>query len=94
MTVHYDWLVEVLEDDLTDDPDIIDTLTFMTLEGARDWIAFVRPIHYRLGLVRDVGNDWNGLTDRQWAYVDADGTLPDTFDGGASIPKRFLKEIG
>lgn len=45
-----------------------------------------------LVLVRDEHNDWHGLVNRQWAYVE-DGVLPDKFDGGAKVPKRFHTEF-
>ena len=46
----------------------------------------------RLVLVRDVGNDIDGLTDRQRAYV-VDGVMPTHFDGGREVPKPFLNEF-
>lgn len=92
MTVCYGWLVEELEND-SDDPGIVDTLSFPLLVEARQWTAFADLAYFRIGLVRDVGTDWDGLTDRQWAYLDADGALPDEFDGGASIPQRFRREL-
>ena len=46
----------------------------------------------RLVLVRNLGNDEDGLQDRQWAYVDPTG-LPDFFDGGAKVPQRFHREL-
>ncbi len=44
-----------------------------------------------LVLVVDQWND-EGLIERQWAYVE-NGDLPDEFDGGYKIPKRFRKEL-
>ncbi|MFZ9064186.1 MAG: hypothetical protein ACO22U_11180 [bacterium] len=44
-----------------------------------------------LVLVRDVWNDWDGVVDRQWAYVE-DGVLPTEFTYGAKVPKRFHVE--
>ena len=43
-------------------------------------------------LVRDLHSDDEGLQDRQWAYVE-DNLLPDEFDGGAKVPKRFHVEL-
>ena len=45
----------------------------------------------RVALVRNEGNDEDGLQDRQYAYV-VNGLL-EPFDGGAMIPKRFFKEV-
>ena len=33
-----------------------------------------------------------GLEDRQWAYIE-DGKLPEEFDGGEKVPKRFHEEV-
>ena len=49
---------------------------------------------YRLVLVRDRFNNVDGgLEDRQWAYVQSNGSLPATFDGGALVPNKFRKEL-
>lgn len=89
----YEWIVEELEGGGSD-PDIIDTNDYPTLAEARSHADSIinRGGFARIGLVCNVGNGWDGLTDRQWAYLDADGALPDKFDYGASIPRRFFKE--
>jgi hypothetical protein len=46
----------------------------------------------RLVLIRDRYNDVEGVTDRQWAYIEA-GALPAEFDGGSAVPARFQKEL-
>ena len=50
----------------------------------------------RLVLVRDRFCDFDGLIDRQWAYVE-EGKLPERFDDGqvelAKVPQRFHKEL-
>ena len=50
----------------------------------------------RIGLVKSIGNEIDGLVDREWAYAD-NGKLPENFSladfsEGAKVPKRFLKE--
>jgi len=50
------------------------------------------PAHLRLVLVRDTWED-GGLGGREWAYLNEDGTMPDTFDYGAKVPKRFKQEF-
>ena len=52
-----------------------------------------------LVLVRSVANGWSdffddsgNIIDRSWAYV-RDGVLPETFDCGTAVPKRFQKEL-
>ena len=44
-----------------------------------------------LVLVRDVGNDFDGLTCRSWAYPE-NNKMPTEFDDGTKVPKRFLIE--
>src|SRR5688572_7031494 len=51
-----------------------------------------------LVLVRDVGNEADGLMDRSWAYLQPDGKLPEAFSYsngalGAVVPKRFHAEV-
>lgn len=90
-----EWLVEEMES-AEADADIVDTHVFDTLAEARAFAADMP--HARLGLVRDRGNDIDGLIDRQWAYVAA-GALPERFDwggdeeGGAAVPARFHREL-
>jgi hypothetical protein len=50
-----------------------------------------------IGLVRDRGNDTEGLIDRQWAYIEK-GKLPERFSdsGGAKgplVPAKYHREI-
>lgn len=50
-----------------------------------------------LALVRDSGNEIDGLNNRAWAYV-RDGVLPDHFTDSygcviAKVPKRFKTEF-
>ena len=47
----------------------------------------------RLVLVRDKGDDIEGLTDRAWAYITDEGTLPECFNNGIKVPKRFAEEF-
>ncbi len=49
--------------------------------------------HYELVLVRDEGDEFDGVTNRSWAYED-EGKMPKEFDNGISVPKRFLAEYG
>jgi len=46
----------------------------------------------RLVLIRNKENDSDGLTNRQWAYVE-NSQLPETFDGGATIPATIKKQF-
>jgi len=96
MEVIIEWLLEELEDG-EPDADIYDTRCGDSYAEVKAWASDLdRP--YRIGLVRDKGNDEEGLVDRQWAYIE-DGKLPERFDwgggedGGAKVPARYHKEI-
>lgn len=99
MTVVYEWIVEELDiapgAAFTEDDDILDVHHFDTFVEARAWAAN-SEYPCRIGLTRDTGNDIDGLTDRQWAYVN-DRALPDNFtycpEPGARVPNRFHVEI-
>jgi len=92
-----EWLLEELEEDGSADPDILDTHCFPTLAEARAFAAQC-DLPLRFGLVRDRGDDLEGIVDRQWAYVE-DGKLPERFDwgggedGGAKVPARYHNEL-
>ena len=95
MTTSYEWTVELLEDATDPDGDILDTSAFDTLADALHFMT--GEDNCRLVLVRNVGNDIEGLTARLWAYVE-DGELPDYFeDGGAEtavrVPAKFHAEL-
>lgn len=45
-----------------------------------------------LVLVRNYGDELDGLLLREWAYV-KDGVLPTHFSEGAIVPERFHKEF-
>jgi hypothetical protein len=103
--VRYEWLVETLDldncnSDDADDADIIEVYHADTYAEALKWAEQAdQPV--RIGLVRDRGNDLEGLLDRQWAYLTAGtmGTLPERFDwgggetNGAKVPERFHREL-
>lgn len=83
--IRYEW--DVLE--LDGNGDIIEHHHCDTL--AQAVICFRQFTAASIELVRDVGNDANGLTDRQWAEIER-GRLPTEFSEGAMVPKRFHAE--
>jgi len=98
MAVRYEYVVEILDfyHGCGEDPDIIDTTPFDTLEAAKDWSDKCQESS-RIALRRDEGNDLGGLRDRGYAYYDDSGNLPERFEtatglqDGSYVPKRFHK---
>lgn len=85
----YEWTLEELDPDGDIiDSDFSDTLTFDDYD----------PDIHALGLVRNTGNDRDGVTDRLWAYV-KNGELPVYFadsmgvDSSLRVPQRFHDEL-
>ncbi len=81
-TVEYEWTLETLEGE-----DIVDS-------SFSDTPFASAGTDQRLGLVRNEGNEVEGLVLRLWAYV-VDGRLPEYFEDatgeptGYRVPKRF-----
>ena len=48
-------------------------------------------VRAELALIRDVGNDLEGLLDREYAYV-KNNELPE-FIGGSKVPQKYHKEL-
>ena len=83
--VSYEWVCELVDQD----GDIVDTHfgdTRAEVEGYRD-----PDYKCDIALVKHEYIDHEGDVGRGYAYLDADGNLPDTFDGDVdpTIPKRF-----
>jgi len=88
MSVRYEWDRETV----SPSGDVLD-------HDHRDRLSeYIQPIaaDQRLVLVRDVIDEFDGVVDRGWAYVQ-NGCLPDRFDDGQvethRVPKRFAKEL-
>lgn len=91
MATTYEWTIETLDGDDVIDNDFSDTFPGPATDGQR------------VGLVQSTGNATDMLTDRQWAYLLPDGTLPQHFDNGrgdgvaseqgAKVPARFHREV-
>ena len=87
-----EWLVEELDSN----GDILNVHHCDTYAHARK-VAGWSDYNTDIGLVRDRGNDLDGLLDRQWAYLE-DGRLPERFsDSGGSegplVPAKFHFEV-
>lgn len=89
--IRYEWTLETLEDGDIVDSDFSDRLTF-------GWVKIADSISMDLGLVRNEGNDIDGITDRLWAYV-KNGKLPEYFTDamreptGYKVPQKFHNEL-
>ena len=83
--ISYEWVVE--DNDVYDD--IVDLFHCDTMEEAIEFVKNNIPIHhYDVALTRLEGNNDDGLIDRQYAYL-LNGKLPEEFDNGTKVPKRF-----
>ena len=88
MAASYEWTLETIEDGDIIDSDFSDTLTFMEYN----------PLEHDLAVVRNEGNEREGVTDRFWAYVKF-GKLPEYFSDasgnpvGIKVPKKFHVEL-
>lgn len=82
--LEYEWVVEQIDGN----GDITDCEYMPSLADVE---AYSRHLTGRIdvGLVRNVWESDGTLADRQYAYALADGSIPDTFEGGAHVPKRF-----
>ena len=79
----YHWVVEELDND-----DIMETQAYFS---AAEAVAAARQTarrhsNIRLGLVRE---DYRLGGARSWAYVNEKFALPDEFDDGTRVPRRF-----
>lgn len=86
MSIDYEWCFEEMTFE-----DVTNVYFCKTLREAEKWKAGMTG---KICLVRFVFDKEGDLQDRQYAYLDDKGHLPEAFDGGDSIPKRFRKEAG
>jgi|SRR5215831_8407391 len=95
--IGYEWVIESIEDEYNDIVDLSHADTYAAaLLVAENMKKDLKPGHHvEIGLVRDRGDEVEGLQDRQWAYIgwEEDGKLPERFDGGAAVPQRFHREV-
>lgn len=86
--VNYEWTLETLYDGDIIDSDFSDNLTFDNGD----------LIGKNLGLVRNEGNEADGVTNRLWAYV-KDDKLPECFSDSMDtpiaikVPHKFHNEL-
>jgi hypothetical protein len=88
MATTYEWKVEELIS--AEDRDILDVHHWTTYAEA---VANAPKDHvFEICLVRNVGNDEDGITDRKHAYVNK-GVLSEHFDEGGVPPKQYAAEV-
>ena len=83
--VHYEWCWEY-SDEHGDIEDLNHGDTLNDLGAAEDNLYKAE-----LTLIRNVGNDIEGLLDRHG--LPSNGKLPEFFEDGEKVPKRFQKEL-
>jgi hypothetical protein len=87
--VLYEWDIESWRDGEILDHDFQDKLDRLGKPPSdtplRDGVTL------KVVLVRYQYNDWDGVVDTSWAYVES-GVLPEAFDDGVKVPKRFRAE--
>jgi hypothetical protein len=94
--VFYEWDAEEWDSE-GESADIINHHFGETLAEVREYVKGQKGI-IRYVLVRDVGNDTDGLIDRTWAYLSLEGKLPINFadslgnETSCAVPKRFHVE--
>lgn len=89
----YEWVVETLADDGSDDPDILDCSYWPENElynAIRQYKNIEGPADF--GLCYRVVDSEKGDLDRQYAYV-TNNKLGKDFDGGRPIPQRLLRDF-
>lgn len=97
--INYEWVIELI-DEYGDIIDVHHADAYAEAVKRKDQFLADPPNwldHIDIGLVRDVGNDVDGLIDRSWAYMLPDGNLETDFsygggETGVHVPKRFIKE--
>jgi len=81
--IKYEWCYETIEDGDIMECDFEDKLTSFTDNRKTDTLC----------LIRNVGNDIEGLKDRVYAYV-KDNKLPEYFEESEfKVPAKFQKEL-
>ena len=84
--ITYEWVAEELDER----GDIIDPMFGNSL---KEVMGYIEPaVNVNFALVREEGNNEDGLQVREYAYI-KQGKLPEEFDDGYKVPKRFFKEL-
>lgn len=88
METTYEWVAEPLDEY----GDIIDPLFGSSLKEVKSFAEnYEGAIATHYALVRNTGDDDDGLQERGYAYLQPDGMLEARFCNGYRVPKRFRK---
>ena len=87
--ITYEWVMEEIENI---EGDIIDPHFCETLMDALSIEPGSQAIRVEYALVRNEGSIDDGLTYREYAYIEG-GELPASFDSGYKIPARYHEEL-
>ena len=86
MAVEYEWTLE----DVDENDDVVESHQFESRKEMIEFAGSNDPTdHWDFCLVRNQGNQAEGLKDRQWAYFDRGEVVPEKFDGGAVVPAKY-----
>lgn len=91
-TIDYEWDAELVD---RESGDIFEHNFSDTFEGM---LRYINDPNIDVVLVRNVIKKDEGVIDRNWAYLDPDGNLPEYFSDSANektvkVPLRFHKEL-
>lgn len=87
--ISYEWVMEEIENR---EGDIIDPQFCDTLKEALAIEPDEKALRVEIALVRFEGNEFDGIRLREYAYLN-DGKLPEEFEDGYKVPKRFHDEV-
>lgn len=83
--VHFEWVAEPADEH----GDIIDPLFGNSFEQVRGFVKDYPCHSIEFALVRNSGNEADGLQERGYAYLDEAGQLPERFDCDHKVPARY-----
>ena len=88
--VHYEWVAETrdVHEDIID-PLFGETFYDVHMMGLRFEHPDCHDVVY--ALVRNAGTEADGLEERGYAYLDETNHLPEYFDCGHKVPKKFAR---
>lgn len=87
----YEWDVETVENEYGDVVDHDQQPSYKSCIDTVNRFPCEVGHHYDIVLVRDVFAS-DDLVDRSWAYM-VNGKLPERFENGTQVPKRFHMEV-